>query len=159
MTSLNLIAFDADDLAVISAHTQDAVLQVGDMTYLPAEKRFLAVLRRFDWSGAAADPENLIRRQSVLHFERVLAARTNGLDLAQSSDVKSLLAIRFEPRGVDDPAGQVTLVFAGDGAVRLDVECIEAVLRDLGPAWETHAKPDHSDATRTDAATKPTKTP
>ena len=35
MPDLKLIALDAEDLGVISAHLQDAVLRVGDMVYLP----------------------------------------------------------------------------------------------------------------------------
>ena len=52
MPDLKLIALDADDLAVISAHLQDAVMKVGDLAFLPREKRFAAVANRFDWMDA-----------------------------------------------------------------------------------------------------------
>ena len=83
------------------------------------------------------------RRQSALRFERVLRAGTSGLDLARKADVLALLAIQFETKGPGDPAGTVTLTFAGNGAVRLEVECIEAELRDLGPQWRARRKPRH----------------
>lgn len=142
---LKLIAFDAEDLAVVSAHTQDAVLKVADLAYQPAAKRFVALLNRFDWSSAAGTPRNkdFERRQSLIRFERVMKARLSGLDIAAKGQVLELLAISYERKDPEDPAGTITLFFAGDGAIQLDVECIEAELKDLGPCWSTHAMPSH----------------
>ncbi|MGE7470901.1 DUF2948 family protein [Bosea sp. NPDC003192] len=137
---LKLIALDTDDLSVISAHLQDAVLKRGDIAYLPAEKRFALALRRFDWEGAAQGQKR--RRLSALHFERVTAARST--KIAAGDAVLSLLAVTFT--GSDDPAGQVTLHFSDGAAIRLDVECIEAQMKDLGPIWEAVATPAHPDA-------------
>ena len=53
-----------------------------------------------------------------------------------------LLAVTFEP--AEEPSGTLTLQFAGGGAIRLQVECIEAELRDLGAAWATRSKPQHA---------------
>jgi hypothetical protein len=144
MDQLKLIAFDAEDLGVVSAHLQDAVVRVGDMTYLPREKRFAALLSRFDWARAHTNGgKDLARKQAALRFERVLAARTSGFSRARKSEVLALLAVEFQPKGADDPAGTVTLTFAGSAAVQLDVECIEAELRDLGPAWRARRRPSH----------------
>lgn len=137
---LKLIALDADDLSVISAHLQDAVLKRGDIAYLPGEKRFALALRRFDWEGAAQGQKR--RRLSALHFERVTAARSS--KVAAGDAVLSLLAVTFTSS--DDPAGQVTLHFSDGAAIRLDVECIEAQMKDLGPIWEAVATPAHPDA-------------
>lgn len=138
---LKLIALDADDLSVISAHLQDAVLKRGDIAWLPGEKRFALALRRFDWEGAAQGQKR--RRLSALHFERVTAARSNKVGAGDA--VLSLLAVTFA--GSDgDPAGQVTLHFSDGAAIRLDVECIEAQMKDLGPIWEAVATPAHPDA-------------
>jgi hypothetical protein len=145
MTDLKLIALDADDLAIISAHLQDAVLKMGDVAFLPREKRFAAVVNRFDWMHAiengGAKGKRYARRRAALRFERVLGAQVQGLDLKSTGAVAELLAIRFEPG--EAPQGQVTLEFAGGGAIRLNVECIEAELRDLGPAWEAKGRPQH----------------
>ena len=141
MTQLKLIALDETDLRIISAQLQDAVLKTGDMAWRPREKRFAAVLNRFDWSLALKD-EQLQRRQCALRFERVLKAQHTGVD-PNGTAVLSLLAIQFEPAAPDNPAGVVTLLFAGDAAIRLEVECIEAELRDLGPVWGARAKPAH----------------
>lgn len=143
MADLKLIALDAEDLSVISAHLQDAVLQVGDLAYLPKEKRFAAVANRFDWADALNDgkAEAFARRRAALRFERVLGAEVNGIDLKNKSAVLALLAIGFEP--ADAPEGDVMLLFADGGAIKLRVECIEAELRDLGPAWQAKSKPQH----------------
>lgn len=148
MDTLKLIAFDNEDLAVVSAHVQDAILSAADIAYLPADKRFVLLLRRFDWTGAASDRKGgPLRRQSALRFERVLKARYQGLEPGKAGDVLSLLAVQFTQATPDDPAGSLTFTFAGGGAVRLDVECIEAELRDLGPAWRARSRPHHPDGT------------
>lgn len=136
---LKLIALDADDLAIVSAHLQDAVLKVGDLAYLPAEKRFALAARRFDWQGAQSGERR--RRLAALHFDRVTAARSNKIDPAVSGTILNLLAIVFDER--DAPGGHITLHFSDGAAIQLDVECIEAQMKDLGPIWEAVATPDH----------------
>jgi hypothetical protein len=147
MADLKLIALDADDLAVISAHLQDAVLKVADLAYLPKEKRFAAVANRFDWVNALEDgkdrPEAFARRLAALRFERVLSAKVSGFDLKNKSAVLSLLAIGFEP--AEAPGGDVMLLFADGAAIRLKVEVIEAELKDLGPVWQAKSRPQHPD--------------
>jgi hypothetical protein len=144
MDPLKLIAFDAQDLQVVSAHLQDAVVRIGEMNFIVRQKRFAAVLNRFDWAQALGNGgRDLARRQTALRFERVLSARISGFDLGRKDEVLSLLAIAYAPAGSDDPAGTVTLTFAGGAAVQLDVECIEAELRDLGPVWKARSRPEH----------------
>jgi hypothetical protein len=146
MPDLKLIALDAEDLAVISAHLQDAVLKVGDLAYLPREKRFAALANRFDWAEALKDgqqPTQFARRQSALRFERVLGAKISGFDLKNKGAVLSLLAIGFEP--AEAPEGDIVLTFAEGAGIRLRVEVIEAELKDLGPVWQAKSKPQHPD--------------
>jgi DUF2948 family protein len=142
MTPLKLLALDEEDLAVVSSHLQDAVVRVGDMAYLPSQKRFAAVLNRFDWERAAGGKvEDYRRRRTALRFDRVLSAKHKDLRPHVPDRVLSLLAIRFE--ATDAPSGRVTLDFSGDVTVQLEVECLEVELRDLGPAWPTRHKPEH----------------
>lgn len=145
-TMLKLTALDAEDLEVLSAHLQDAVLTVGDLKYLPAEQRFAGVMNRFDWSGAASgdkgpDGKPFRRRKTGLRFDRVRAVRAQNIRMDDKEAILSLLAVSFE--ATEDPSGHVTLHFSGGGAVRLDVECIEAGLADLGPVWGTGNRPEH----------------
>ncbi|KPF70938.1 hypothetical protein IP69_08420 [Bosea sp. AAP35] len=139
---LKLVALDADDLAIVSAHLQDAVLKVADIVWLQAEKRFALASRRFDWEGVALGQRR--RRLTALHFDRVLGVRSTGIDKATPDQVLSLLAIGFTER--DCPAGDVTLHFSDGAAIQLSVECIEAQMKDLGPVWEAIATPGHPDA-------------
>ena len=71
MDPLKLVALDNDDLEVISAHLQDAVVNVGDIVWLPAEKRVVIALNRFDWVGAQEATPHFRRRRAALRFERV----------------------------------------------------------------------------------------
>ncbi|PYE85272.1 DUF2948 family protein [Phyllobacterium leguminum] len=144
MEMLKLVALDDEDLRIISAHLQDAVLKVGDLDYLRQEKRFIAVTNRFVWERAASGvfgKRTFERRRTVLHFDRVISVKANGIDHGRKDDVLSLLAVRFIAG--DAPAGIVEFTFSGGSAIRLTAECIEARLTDLGPAWEARAKPEH----------------
>lgn len=145
MPDLKLIALDADDLHVMSAHLQDAVVRVGDMTYLPREKRFAAVLNRFDWAQALAGAAKVKeRRQAGLRFERVLGAQFQGFNHKDARATLALLAVTFEKSGQPEAAdGHVTLTFSGGAAIRLTVECLEAEMKDLGAAWAAKRVPQH----------------
>jgi hypothetical protein len=149
MQDLKLIALDAEDLAVLSAHLQDAVLRVGDIAYLKGDKRFAAIANRFDWDDAAGKRSikaAFTRRRAGLRFERVLGAKISQIDLKSKDTVLSLLSIAFAPANeAEGPEGHITLSFSGGGAIRLEVECIEAELSDLGAAWSTRRKPQHAD--------------
>jgi len=142
MDQLKLAALDEDDLKIISAHVQDALMQIGDIDYSPARKWFLVPMNRFVRDGKRRFfRRQYERRRSVLHFEHVLSVRSTGIDRQNIKDVLSLLAIRFVPG--EAPAGTIELVFAGNATIRLEVEFIEARLADLGPAWETLSRPSH----------------
>lgn len=143
MELLKLAALDAEDLAVISAHLQDAVLRTGDLAWLPAEHRFVLVVRRFDWAVAPGEAPR--RRLAGVHFDRVNGVKTRGITPGAASDeTLSLLAVTFEE--TEAPSGHATLVFSGGAAIRLDLECVEVRMRDLGPIWEADGTPDHEAA-------------
>jgi len=141
MTDLKLIALDSEDLEVVSAHLQDAVIRVPDMGFARSDARFAILMNRFDWSQTAGRRSKGLRKRAALHFEHVLSAATAGFDPAAPEGVLELLAITFSPG--DAPAGTIELSFAGGGTVRLAVECIEARLTDLGAAWAAAAIPAH----------------
>ena len=142
MTLLKLLALDEEDLQVVSSHLQDAVVRVGDMTYVPSQKRFAAIVNRFDWESAkGADAKHYKRRRTALRFDRVLSAKHRDLNFAKPDQILSLLAIQFEAG--ETPGGTITLAFSGGVTIQLQVECVEAELRDLGPSWVTRSKPEH----------------
>ena len=142
MAALKLIALDDQDLSIVSAHVQDAVMKVSDLEYLPATKRFVLTMNRFVWEAKSGlFRQHNERRQSVLHFDRVLGAKTSGIQRDKPAEVLSLLAISFI--AISKPAGIVELVFSGGGTIMLDVECVEARLADVGGAWEAASRPVH----------------
>lgn len=139
MDLLRLVAFDQEDLAVVSAHLQDAIVRVGDLAFLPKERRFALVGRRFDWECGLNEAPR--RRLTGLHFERVTRVRCKGIDRSNPDQFLNLLAITFEDG--ERPSGTATLIFAEGGAIQVDVECIELQMKDLGPVWEAESRPDH----------------
>jgi hypothetical protein len=144
MTELKLIALDEEDLAVVSSLLQDAVVRVADMTYLPAQKRFAAIVNRFVWEKAAkpgSDGKDYRRQRTALRFDRVFGAKLKNVKPSSGSSVLSLLAVSFDPG--EAPGGRITLTFSGDASIQLEVECIEAELKDLGLVWRTRSRPEH----------------
>ena len=138
---LKFVVLDEEDLEVVSAHVQDAVVKVADVLWRPQEKRLVVGLNRFDWESALDLHPDLRRRRSALRFERVLSCKCKSVNPAGKDAVLNLLAVEFAE--TDAPAGVVTLTFSGGAALRLDVECLEAELADLGPIWAAAARPDH----------------
>jgi hypothetical protein len=130
--ALKLRALDSDDLAVISSLAQDAVLTVSDMLWQRGGRRFAVLLNRFRWedSDKAVHQERSFERvRSMLVLEDVQKVQSQGIDLGEKETVLSLLSIQFEPG--EDGTGRVVLTFAGDGAVAVEVEALEAVLQDV----------------------------
>jgi Protein of unknown function (DUF2948) len=139
MEPLRLVALDEEDLAVISTHLQDAIVKIGDLSYLPHERRFALCARRFDWEcGLDEKPR---RRLTGLHFERVQAVRCRGIDRSKPDAVLNLLGVAFEEK--DPPSGCATLLFSDGAAIQLDLECIESQMKDLGPVWGAESRPEH----------------
>ena len=128
---LKLIALDADDLAVISAHVQDARVQAADIIWRQAEKRLVIGMDRLDWEqtlSGRTEPRRLI---AALRFDRVLACKSRNIDPGKPDKPMELVGIEFHAH--EAPGGSALLLFAEGGALRLDVECLECELTDLGP--------------------------
>ena len=146
MTSLKLVALDTDDLEVLSAQMQDAILRTVDMTWEPASNRFVALMNRFDWqqadtSSAKSGKKPFERHRCALRFDHVNAVQLKNIEIGGRNTTLSLLTIRFESN--DLPSGNIELIFADHCSIRLNVECIEAELTDLGEGWSVRSKPDH----------------
>ena len=127
---LKLIALDSDDLAVISAHVQDAQVQAADIIWRQDEKRLVVGMFRLDWEQTLSGETASRRLVAALRFDRVLACKSRNIDLARPDATLELLGIEFNP--TDEPGGSALLLFNQGGALRLDVECLECELTDLG---------------------------
>ncbi len=144
MSGLRLKAEDAPGLEVISAALQDSVLKAGDLKYEAKARRFTAVVNRFVWENAKQiGPYERIR--AALAFECVGAVKSTRLNRADKDAIASILSLAFDP-AVEPPGGVARIVLAGGGEIRIDVECVDAVLLDLGEPWLTPRKPNHETA-------------
>jgi len=138
MSRLKLAAADAEDLEILSARLQDAVLKLKNVSWQPRKRRFAAVVNRLQWEAGGQT-----RVRAGLHFDGVLKVQSQKVKLGADEAVVSVLAVRFVANGGEDPGGVIELVLAGGGAFRLTVECIDAELADMTGAWAARGKPDH----------------
>ena len=141
MDNMKLVALDEDDLTVVSTHLQDALIKVADIIWRPREKRVVIALDRFDWVSAEGVCCELRRCRSALRFERVTRCKARNVDPKLKNQVLNLLAVEFT--ATDTPAGVVALTFSGGATLRVEVECLEAELVDLGQSWPATARPIH----------------
>lgn len=142
---LNLGAMDAEDLQVLSSLAQDAVFPGSEMRWDRAEGRFALLLNRVRWEDPGRDRHAPERVQSVLVFSCVTGVQLNGVQPGDADTVLSLLSIGFDE--TEAPSGHITLTLAGDGAIRLAVEAVEASLRDVTRPYQAPSKklPRHPD--------------
>lgn len=134
---LRLLAEDADDLQVLSAALQDAVVKVGDIRWESKARRLTLEVNRFRWEDAGR-PE---RVRSGLQLGSVLAVKARNIRTGVKDAVLELLAVRFEAG--EAPSGQVVFEFADGGDLSAEVECLEAVLADLTGSWPAKREPCH----------------
>jgi hypothetical protein len=133
-----LAAADAEDLEILSARLQDGLARLKDLAWMPRQRRFTGMFNRFLWESGRPQ-----RTRAVLSVESVLKVQSQGIKLGAGGAVVSLLAIRFTPSGeAENPGGEMALLFSGGGAIRLEVECIDAALADLDHPWPAR-RPDH----------------
>src|SRR5262245_26828030 len=143
MEPVKFVAVDRDDLEVVSTHLQDALVKVADVIWRPQEKRVVIGLSRFDWLSAESERPHLRRCRAALRFERVSCCKCRSVNPHGKDAVLNLLAVEFNETNA--PAGVVTLTFSGGGALRLEVECLEVELADVGPSWPAERRPVHAD--------------
>ena len=138
---LKLTALDADDLGVISAACQDALVAVRDCAYFKDEKRFVLLLNRFRWEADPTVEAAHSRTHSALVFNEVTAVRHHEIPLDEPDRMLELLALVLDYRGDGDRS--VTLRFAAGRAIRLEIARLACHLGDVGEPWATPWKPAH----------------
>jgi hypothetical protein len=133
-----LAAADSEDLEILSARLQDGLARLRDLVWMPRQRRFTALFNRFLWESGRPQ-----RTRAVLSVDSVLKVQSQNIKLGAGEAVVSLLAIRFTPSDeAENPGGEIALLFSGGGAIRLEVECIDAALADLGRPWSAR-RPEH----------------
>lgn len=141
---LNLGAMDPEDLQVISSLSQDAVFPITEMTWRAGERRFAILINRFRWEDQGRTRHAPERVQSLLVIDNVLRVASQGIDRKDRDTVLSLLSVTFEPG--EEGSGHLILTLAGDGAIRLEIEALEATLKDVTRPYRAPSgkMPDHS---------------
>ena len=138
---LKLSALDADDLGVISAAVQDSLVAVRDCAWFAGEKRFVLLLNRFRWEADPGIETKYWRTHSALVFNQVNAVHHHHVPLKEPDRVLELLSVTLENRGENDRS--VTVRFAADRAIRLEIARLACHLGDVGEPWPTPWKPAH----------------
>jgi hypothetical protein len=143
---LNLAALDTEDLGVLSALLQDAVFPATEMRWDPKRRRFALLVNRFRWEDRAAAEARgrpYERTRAMLVVENVGRVSSLGIDRRDADTVLALLALDYE--GPPEGPGALTLVLSGDGAIRLEVEALEARLKDVTRPYAAPSgkAPDH----------------
>lgn len=129
---LRLKALDVDDLQVVSGLVQDAVFPATEMSWDRSKRRFALLLNRFRWEDATHAERlgrNFERVQAVMSIEDVVSVSSQGVEQGDVDTILSLLAVQFEAG--EDGTGAVHLTLAGDGAIKVEVEALEVLLRDV----------------------------
>ena len=143
---LRLMALDADDLGIISGLIQDAVFPASEIKWNRARHRFAILLNRFRWEdapNAERRKRDYERVQSVLMIEDVVNVQSQGVDPNETDIVLSMLAASFTP--TKDGGGYIEITLAGDGAIRVEVEALEVILKDVTRPYvaPSKTKPTH----------------
>ncbi len=140
---LCLRAKDPGDLQVIAACLQDALVPLREMAFMAEERRFMAAFNRFQWERLddPGDVADLTFSQSALCIDHVDAVQYRGIDGELDGVRFELLTIVAEPA---DPGGhKVSLLFAGDVVLRLQVSDLAITLQDFGETWTADVAPEH----------------
>jgi hypothetical protein len=139
---LRLLAEEAEDLEIISAAVQDAVVKAENLNYEARIHRFSLEINRYRWEEGVTKRRDGERIRSLLAFDGVLGVRTRAITKVDPELILSLLNVTFDP-APEPPGGTVTLLFAGDGEIVLDVEVLDATLLDSDYIWNTKHTPSH----------------
>ncbi|OYX40459.1 MAG: hypothetical protein B7Z02_18305 [Rhodobacterales bacterium 32-67-9] len=145
---LHLKAETAEDVPVIAALVQDAVLSIADMSWQPKLRRLAFLINRFRWedrAAAEARGRGYERVRALLVIDGVAGVASQGIDRSDTAEILSILSIEWQPGA--DAAGRVELVLAGDGAIAAEVECLDLTLKDvtrpyLAPSHKAPAHPE-----------------
>lgn len=140
MKQLKLIAKDLEDLQILVAHLQDAIVPLMSMDYDPHTKTFRAVANRFCWEHGEIEHEGEAlyhRVHSGLEIHHVTRVQHKGLGRYNENRACNLLTIHGDQEGV------LHFIFSGGSELRLEVEDLHMHLGDLEHPWPTRKKPKH----------------
>ena len=138
MNPLRLIAQNPDEISIVSAHAQDAVIRIADIAHIPQKHIFVLMMNRFRWET----PHKKQRVRSALTIRNVLSVRQKWIAQERQNAVIALLAVAFTPCA-SKPSGTIQLLFSGGAVIDLSVDSCALVLEDVSGAWTTRSVPKH----------------
>ena len=142
--NLKLIARSVEDLRVVSAHLQDAIVNINDIANLKKNKILLLQLNRFMWEDVEKGVFRKNKRiRTVLKFENIIKVKSRNINLAGKDKFLDFLTI--ETKQMIDNNYEMKILFAGDSIIKIIAEAIEVTLDDQGEAWDTKNKPKHKE--------------
>ena len=140
--NLKLLATSDDDLRVIAAHLQDAIVSVKDIANLKNNRIFLIQLNRFMWEDVEKGVFRKNKRiRTVLKFDNVVGVTSKNIN--QDNNNRFLDFLALESTTMPDKSYEINLIFSGDAIIKVRSEVIEVTLDDQGNPWESKTKPKH----------------
>ena len=145
-TKISLAAQNEQDLLIFSTLCQDSIIKISNIKWAKKSKRLYVLLTRLCWEldHFSKKKDTFLKRvNSILIFDNVLSVKSKGILQSKSNMITSLLTfdynfLRFEKQSID-------LIFSGDAQITIDIECLEAFLKDVSEPFESTSTrlPDH----------------
>jgi hypothetical protein len=140
--NLKLSAASDEDLRVIAAHLQDAIVSVQDIANLKKNRIFLIQLNRFMWEDVEKGVFRKNKRiRTVLKFDNVINVLSKNINI--KGDKRFLDFLTIESSLLPDKSYEIKLIFSGDSVIKINAEVIDVALDDQGSPWETKTQPKH----------------
>ena len=143
VTNLKLLATSDEDLRIVAAHLQDAIVSIQDIASLKKNRIFLIQLNRFMWEDVEKGVFRKNKRiRTVLKFDNVISVSSKNIDTKKDKNFLDFLTI--ESNLLPDKSYEINLIFSGDTMIRVEAEVIEVTLDDQGSPWESKTTPKHN---------------
>ena len=143
---INLKAQNEEDLVIFSTLCQDSIIKISNIKWAKKSKRFYILITRLCWelNQFSKKKDTVLKRvNSILIFDNVLSVKSKGIRQSKPNMITSLLT--FEYKFLCFEKQSIDLIFSGDAQITIDVECIEAFLKDVSDPFESTSlkPPDH----------------
>jgi hypothetical protein len=142
VTNLKLLATSNEDLRVVAAHLQDAIVSLQDIINLKKNRIFLIQLNRFMWEDIEKGIFRKNKRiRTILKFDNVISVLSKNIDIKKNNNFLDFLTI--ESNLLPDKSYEIKLIFSGDVVIKIKTEVIDVTLDDQGSPWESKVQPKH----------------
>ena len=143
VTNLKLLAISDEDLRVVAAHLQDAIVSIQEIVSLKKNRIFLIQLNRFMWEDVEKGVFRKNKRiRTVLKFDNVISVSSKNINTKNNKNFLDFLTI--ESSLLPDKSNEIKLIFSGDAIIKINAEVIDVTLDDQGSPWESKTEPKHN---------------